>query len=265
MASTGASAAADPLAQVGFTDLGGRRYRHEDMILDARGSWWTLSCPATKTEDWLWQPGLWKLADADGAVQALDLPARALDLEHTDLPELMSWAVATRCGQVQLTDEASTQLPEVELHELTARVSTFTCQGKVVVGGGRLYVDFPLPAPPKDLSATAWHWLHATLVAARRLRMVRVEACGDSGAIHARVDLTGAPSAWRAGLFAQGIGCLRAAVEQLLPAITFLTTAGVTCRALELGAPAPASTSKTSKTNKTNKTNKTKKDKEKTR
>ncbi len=259
VASTVAGAAADLLTQVGFIHLGGRRYRHEDMILDARGSWWTLSCPATKTEDWLWRPGLWKPADADGAAQVLDIPARALGLEHTGLSELMSWAVATRHGQVQPTDEASTQLPEVEPHELTARVSTFACQGEVVVGGGRLYVDFPLSAPPKDLSATAWQWLHATLVAARRLRMVRVEVCGDTGAIHARVDLTGVPSMWRDGLLTQGIGCLRAAVEQLLPAITFLTTAGVTCRALEPGAPAPT------KTNKTNKTNKTKKDKEKTR
>jgi len=222
----------------------------EDIILDSRGSWWTLTCPTDhdNDRDWLSRPGLWKPADADGAIQVLDLPARALGLTPADVPALMSWATASRAGEVQPTHEVATQVPEVEAHQLTARVSTFACKGELVATGGRLYLDFPLPAPPKDLPATARQWLGATLVAARRLRMVRVEVCGVSGAIHARVDLTGAPPAWLGSLLTESVTCLRAAVERLLPAITFLTTAGVKCQALELGAPAPTNKTKKKET-----------------
>jgi hypothetical protein len=234
---------ADPLAQVDFADIGGRCFRHDDMVLDARGPWWTLSCPAPADDDddstgWLSRPGLWKPVDAAGTTQALDLPAQALGLErsdHGELATLLAWVGATRGGPVKFAEDASAQPRAVKPQELTARVGPFTCQGEVIFEGGRLYVDFPLPTPPQSLSAAGQHWLLATLAAARRLRMVRVDVAPDTRSIHARVDLTGSPPVWRGALLTHGIACLRSAVERLLPSITFLASESVTCRAVELG------------------------------
>ena len=238
---------ADPLAQLDFEAVGGRRFHRDDMVLDARGPWWTLSCPAPAAVDrgdgWLSRPGLWKPADAAGTIQALDLPAQALGLEHSDhgdLTALLSWAEATRRGPVtvqedEVKEDASAQLPAVKPQEFTARVGPFTCQGEMICKGGRLYVDFPLPTPPQSLSAAGQHWFLAMLAAARRLRMVRVEVAPDTRSIHARVDLTGSPLVWRGALLTHGIACLRSAVERLLPSITFLASESVTCRAVELG------------------------------
>lgn len=222
-----------------------------EIALDTRGSWWTFSTRA-KGGDMLSRPGLWKPADAAGKLLAFDVPARRLGLTQADVPELTSWAGACLDGTVQAT-HASAELPGIDAQRLTAQVSTHTCTGQVVVRDGRLYVDFPLGDVPEDLPVPARQWLDATLVAARRLRMVRVETCNESGAVHARVELTGAPPAWLSGLLDEAVLCLRAAVERLLPAITFLTTAGVKCRALEPATPAPA----LKKTNKNNKEKKT--------
>jgi hypothetical protein len=233
-----------------------------DITVDSRGSWWTLSTEGQSPS----QTGLWKQADTAGKLLAFDVPARALGLTRADVPALMSWAQACLEGQVEATHASAEtpetpetpethETPEVEAHELTARVGTFTCTGEVVTRDGRLYVDFPLGAVPGDLPAPARHWLSATLAAARRLRMVRVETCSETRTIHARVDVTGAPPAWLGCLLDEAVLYLRAAVERLLPAITFLTTADVKCQALQPAT--PASTRKTKKTKKTNKEKKT--------
>ena len=233
---------ASALREFGFEDLGGQRYRRDDVVLDVRGPWWTLRCPAPSTNngDWLSRPGLWKPADADGRVQVADLPARALGLrhddQHDDLAAFVCWAKATRGTGVEAAQAEVVPAPELAAQELTARAGTLTCQGEVISARGRLYIDFPLPAPPRDLSAGAQHWLRAMLSAARGLRMARVAINPGTQSIHARVDLTGSPPVWRDALATQAAACLRSVVERLLPPITFLTTsASVGCRAVELG------------------------------
>ncbi len=238
------------LAASGYRDVGGRCYRRGDVVLDARGPWWTFRCPAPSPaltpKDALERPGLWKIADQLGAVQVCDLPARALGLDAADLTGLLTWVEATRGKEMsghEPAPEESGEIRAVDPQELTARVGPFTCQGEVISEGSRLCVDFPLAAVPddlpEDLSETRQRWLQATLCAARGLAMVRVGRASSSKTIHARVDLTGVPPVWRGPLLTQGTACLRSAVESLLPSITFLTTAGVTCRALELGSLAP--------------------------
>jgi hypothetical protein len=244
------------LAEFGYRDMGGRCYRRGDVVLDARGPWWTFRCPAPSPaltpEDGLGRPGLWKIADQLGAVQVCDLPARALGLDAADLTGLLSWVEATRSNPSETpghepVPEESGEIQAVDPRELTARVGPFTCQGKVMSEGSRLWVDYPLAAFPDALpdalpdeqSETRQRWLQAILIAARGLAMVRVERASSTETIHVRVDLTGVPPVWRGPLLTQGTACLRSAVESLLPSITFLTTAGVTCRAMELGSLAP--------------------------
>ena len=224
--------------EFGFEDLGGQRYRRDDVGLDVRGPWWPLRCPAPSTNngDWLSRPGLWKPADADGRVQVADLPARALGLRHDDLAAFVCWAKATRGGGVEAAQAEDVPAPELAAQELTARAGTLTCQGEVISAQGRLYIDFPLPAPPRDLSAGAQNWLRAMLSAVLGLRMARVAINPGTQSIHARVDLTGSPPVWRDALATQAAACLRSVVERLLPPITFLTTsASGGCRAVELG------------------------------
>ncbi len=216
-----------------------------DMVVDTHASWWVFSAPAGPGES-LSRPGLWKRADTAGRLLAFDVPAGKLELTRDDMPALVAWARACLDGTILdgtvRPTHASADVPHVEAGRLTARVGTFTCTGEVVAREGRLYVDFPLGTVPEGLPPAARQWLAAMLEAARRLRMVRVETCSDSGAIHARVDLTGAPAAWLPGLLDEAVLCLRAVVERLLPGITFLTTAGVKCQALEPATPAITTT-----------------------
>ena len=237
---------ADQLAEFGFRDVGGRRYRRDDLVLDARGPWWTFRCPAPKPtptgDEGLGRPGLWKIADQLGAFQACDLPARALGLDAAELSSLLTWVEATRrdpmdTKSLDQSGDESMEPPAFDPRELSARVGPFTCQGEVICQDSRLCLDFPVATLPEDLSATRRRWLQAMLIAARRLAMVRV-GTASSSSIHVRMDLTGVPSVWRGPLLIHGTAFLRSAVEGLLPSITFLTTAGV-CRAMELGSLAP--------------------------
>ena len=72
MASAATHPAVRPFGKSALEPIGGGRFQHGDVVVDARGPWWTVRAPALSVEnqpiDWLARPGLWKLEPALGGL-----------------------------------------------------------------------------------------------------------------------------------------------------------------------------------------------------
>lgn len=188
------------------------------------------------------RPGLWKPGRTPGTT-VFDVPpsimARAEEPVAGDrdrpgivLERVRTWALATRDGapvedwRAPDADDAAAWLPE---QALTLHVRSIALQGRLTCEGDRLALGFDIGDPvPDDLPVARRAWLDEVLRdAQRRWRLVRL-ARGESGALVAEVDLSGAPEELLAELIAVAVDALRIVVAWLAEPVAFLVgeTAG---------------------------------------
>jgi len=164
--------------------------------------------------------------------------------EITPFETMLAWAFDTFDGDsppggwsLPPRDEVDAMIPG---YGLTVQNGSLVRQGEVVREENRLALRFViLPELPEDLPDHRLRWLRRLLIDAQnRWRLVRVGfADGENDtAVHAEVDLTGAPGSLLADLISTALPALRFVVEWVSASAVFLVEGSADCRALELEA-----------------------------
>ena len=244
------------LASLGFHPLArGAGYGHQESSFRVRSGWGTLESKRRRADPLrglIGKPGLWKCVvdDRDGRVrQVFDFPPAILCASHSShaheanddvFRESIGWALATAGGSQ--VEGWSAPAPEeaaewVDAELLTIRVGSILRQVSLRHGPDWLTLTAPiLNALEPDLDPVRAGWLHELLIDAQnRWPMVRVGFAADS-AVHAEVDLSGAPHAAIDQLFKLGVDGLRNLIEWIVQPADFLASDSV-CRALEIRTP----------------------------
>ena len=244
--------------QTGLASLGFRRrgrdagYRHQGSSFTVRSGWGALELKrlgADPLRGLMGKPGLWKcmVDERDGRVrQVFDFPPAILRASHSChthdgaddvFRESVRWALATAGGapvegwSAPDPEEANEWL-DAEL--LTIQVGSILRQVSLHHGADRLALTAPiLNALDPDLDPARTGWLRELLIDAQnRWPMIRVGFATDS-AVHAEVDLSGAPHAVIEQLLELGLDGLRNLIEWIVQAADFLASDTSVCRALE--------------------------------
>ena len=195
-------------------------------------------------------PGLWRwIVDSKGERprKTFDVTAPILGGALADglFRQAVAWALVTMTGErtdgwsPPPKEELEESIPE---HGLTVRAGPLVRQGVLLDGPDHLAIRFPIvSAPPAGLSGARKRWLQALLIDAQsRWRLIRIGTDAE-GAVHAEVDLTGAPHAALDHLLRVGLDALRWCVPWIAKPADFLVHEEKVPRAFEVCSPrAPA-------------------------
>jgi hypothetical protein len=219
----------------------GNGYRRRGTSFEMSGHWGRLVSTFRKGAQ-LGDPGLWR----EQGRRVFELPPWLMgkgpwlvpDIEPEELRlEVLRWAIATADGS-RVAGWCPPPIEEVKgwlpAQGLTVQAGALARQGTLIHEPDRLAAVFELAAAAPRLDADRSHWLREVLSDAQsRWRLARVGQTAD-GAVHAEVDLSGAPHAALEPLFRMALDALRWVVGWLLESVHFLVQGNVTCSALAL-------------------------------
>jgi hypothetical protein len=219
----------------------GNGYRRRGTAFEMDGHWGRLVSTFNKGAQ-LGDPGLWR----EQGRRVFELPPwlmgqgtwLAPDVEPEELRrDVLRWAITTADGSRVAgwcpppVEEVQAWLPEPGL---TVQTGALARQGTLIHQPDRLAAVFELAPAAPQLDDDRSHWLHEVLTDAQaRWRLARLGQTAK-GAVHAEVDLSGAPHAALEPLFRMAIDALRWVIGWLMETVHFLVQGNARYSALAL-------------------------------